>query len=135
MSASVIPTLRYDDPNKAVEFLRDSFGFQEKSVFKSKDGIIEHAELTHGNGMIMIGSTGYESEFSKYMVHPRDVELKQTITVYIIIKDIEAHYRKAQASGIEILLPLTEKSYGGKDYSCRDPEGYVWSFGTYDPWA
>jgi uncharacterized glyoxalase superfamily protein PhnB len=21
------------------------------------------------------------------------------------------------------------------DFLCRDPEGHLWSFGTYDPWA
>ena len=25
--------------------------------------------------------------------------------------------------------------YGGKAFSVRDPEGYLWSAGEYDPWA
>jgi uncharacterized glyoxalase superfamily protein PhnB len=27
------------------------------------------------------------------------------------------------------------QDYGGGDYTCKDPEGNVWTFGTYDPWA
>ena len=27
-----------------------------------------------------------------------------------------------------------DQPYGGRLYSCRDPEGHVWHFGTYDPW-
>ena len=37
--------------------------------------------------------------------------------------------------GPVILLPPRDEDYGGRDYTCRDPEGNVWSFGTYDPWA
>ncbi|HZF33304.1 MAG TPA: glyoxalase, partial [Candidatus Angelobacter sp.] len=28
-----------------------------------------------------------------------------------------------------------DEDYGGRGYSCRDPEGHLWNFGTYDPWA
>ena len=30
--------------------------------------------------------------------------------------------------------PVTQ-DYGGRDYTCKDPEGNVWTFGTYDPWV
>lgn len=30
--------------------------------------------------------------------------------------------------------PVTQ-DYGGRDYTGKDPEGHVWTFGTYDPWA
>jgi uncharacterized glyoxalase superfamily protein PhnB len=32
------------------------------------------------------------------------------------------------ASSVEI-------AQGGRDYTARDLEGHVWTFGTYDPWA
>lgn len=134
MAASLIPNLRYDDPDKALEFLGTAFGFEEKSVYRNDQGSVEHAELILGNGMIMIGPSGYQSPFTRFMVHPKDIQMKQTMTVYVVVPDIDDHYQQAMAAGAEILLPLTEKSYGGKDYSCRDQEGYVWSFGTYDPW-
>ena len=35
----------------------------------------------------------------------------------------------------DIVLPPSEKDYGGRGYTARDPEGNVWSFGDYDPWA
>jgi uncharacterized glyoxalase superfamily protein PhnB len=44
-------------------------------------------------------------------------------------------YRDAVAAGAEIVEKLADADYGGRGYSCRDPEGHVWSFGTYDPWA
>jgi uncharacterized glyoxalase superfamily protein PhnB len=32
-------------------------------------------------------------------------------------------------------MPLKTEDYGGRGYSCRDSEGHLWNFGTYDPWA
>ena len=37
------------------------------------------------------------------------------------------------AAGAEVLMELEDADYGGRGYSCRDPEGQVWSFGSYDP--
>lgn len=36
---------------------------------------------------------------------------------------------------IDFLMPPQEQDYGGELYICRDPEGNVWKFGSYDPWA
>ena len=30
-------------------------------------------------------------------------------------------------------MGLTDTDYGSRDFSARDPEGNVWSFGTYAP--
>ena len=54
---------------------------------------------------------------------------------YIIVNDADAHYAKAKAAGAEILFDIADQDHGGRAYTCRDPEGHVWNFGTYDPWA
>ena len=30
-------------------------------------------------------------------------------------------------------MEITDADYGSRDFSVRDPEGNVWSFGTYRP--
>ena len=37
--------------------------------------------------------------------------------------------------GAEIVRELTDTDYGSHDFGVRDPEGHVWSFGTYRPQA
>jgi uncharacterized glyoxalase superfamily protein PhnB len=54
---------------------------------------------------------------------------------YLVAAEIDAHYARAKAAGVEILLDNEDKEYGGRGYTCRDPEGYIWSFGSYDPFA
>ncbi len=54
---------------------------------------------------------------------------------YLIVDDADAHYRRAVAAGAEIVVEIKDEDYGGRGYSCRDPEGHLWHFGTYDPWV
>ena len=52
-----------------------------------------------------------------------------------IVTDADAIYSQAKAAGAEILLDTKDEDYGGRGFTCRDPEGHLWSVGTYDPWA
>jgi uncharacterized glyoxalase superfamily protein PhnB len=54
--ATVIPCLRYRDAPAAIEWLCSTFGFNKQAVYPNSDGTIAHAQLTFGNGMIMLGS-------------------------------------------------------------------------------
>ena len=53
--------------------------------------------------------------------------------IYLVVDDPDAHYERAVAAGAEIVQPLTDEDYGSRGYTARDPEGNVWSFGTYQP--
>jgi uncharacterized glyoxalase superfamily protein PhnB len=33
----------------------------------------------------------------------------------------------------DVVLPLTDQDYGSRDYEVRDPEGFIWTFGTHAP--
>ena len=52
----------------------------------------------------------------------------------VVVDDVAAHAARAEAAGAEIVTPVEEQDYGGALYQCRDPEGNLWSFGSYDPW-
>jgi len=65
---------------------------------------------------------------------PLELANFNTHAIYVVVKEIDAHYQKAIEKGANISLELVEQEYGGKDYTCRDIEGFLWSFGTYDPW-
>jgi uncharacterized glyoxalase superfamily protein PhnB len=55
--------------------------------------------------------------------------------IYVVVDDVDAHYARAKAAGAEIVIDIKTQGYGGRDYTARDLEGHVWTFGTYDPWA
>lgn len=83
--------------------------------------------------MIMLGPDA-DTEFGKFMTLPSKTGGRCTQIVYVIVDDVDAHHARAKAAGAEIVIPPTDQHYGGRDYSARDVEGHVWSFGTYDPW-
>jgi uncharacterized glyoxalase superfamily protein PhnB len=133
-TATVIPCLRYRDAPAAIDWLCSTFGFERHLVVPGDNGTIAHAQLSFGNGMIMLGSESNDSEYGKLIVHPEQVGGKQTQTVYLTVSDADHVYRRAREAGAAILLDITDEDYGGRGFTCRDPEGHVWSIGTYDPW-
>lgn len=132
-TATIIPTLRYHDAAKAIEFLCNAFGFETLLVVPGEGDTIQHAQLTYGNGMIMLGSVR-DNPFDELQKTPRDVGGVGTQSPYIVVVDVDAHHRQAVEAGAEIVMEPEDQDYGGRLYVCRDPEGYLWSFGTYDPW-
>jgi len=133
-AATVIPTLRYKDAAAAIEWLCKAFGFERHLVVPGEDGAIVHAQLVFGNGMVMVGSAR-ASDFDRLQKPPGALGGAVSQSPYIVVDDVDEHYARAVAAGAEIVLELRDEDYGGRDYSCRDPEGHVWNFGSYDPWA
>lgn len=130
-STPLMPVMRYRDCNKAVDFLTKVFGFSEGNAFRDDKGNVMHAELWFGNGGIMIGPVA-DTPFGKVMRQP-DQAGGVTASFFCVVNDPDAHYARSQAAGFEMILPLRDESYGSREYSVRDPEGHVWTFGTYDP--
>jgi uncharacterized glyoxalase superfamily protein PhnB len=132
--STVIPAMRYRDANAAIEWLCKAFGFEKHLMVPGENGTVAHAQLAFGNGMIMLGSAR-EDEFGQWVKPPREIGGIGTQSAYVIVEDADAHYARAKAAGAEIVMEVEDQGYGGRLYSCRDPEGHLWSFGTYDPWA
>jgi uncharacterized glyoxalase superfamily protein PhnB len=133
---TVIPSLRYENAPKAIDWLCRAFGFERHLVVPGEGGTIAHAQLTYGRGMIMLGSSGaHGGGFDELVKAPGEVGGIGTQSPYVIVEDADAHLARARAAGAEIVLDIEDKDYGGRGYTCRDLEGHVWSFGTYDPWA
>jgi len=130
---TVIPALQYQDARAAIDFLCTAFGFEKKAVYEGEGGTIAHAELTLGNGMVMLGSVN-ESAYGKLLKRPRDAG-GVTMGVYAIVDDVDAHFARAKAAGAVIAREPVTQDYGGRDYIAKDPEGHVWTFGSYDPWT
>jgi uncharacterized glyoxalase superfamily protein PhnB len=133
--ATVIPCLRYRDAPAAIEWLCSTFGFHKQAVYPNPDGTIAHAQLTFGNGMIMLGSAVEEAtEWGKLIKQPDQVGGAETQSAYLVVADADLLYARAKAAGAGIVIDIKDEDYGGRGFSCRDLEGHLWSFGTYDPW-
>jgi uncharacterized glyoxalase superfamily protein PhnB len=133
--STLVSALRYRDALTAIDWLITAFGFEKHAVYLGEDGkTVMHAQLTFGNGMIMLGSADNGSKASEYMVQPDETGMRSTQSIYVIVTDADAVYATAKAAGSAILIDIADARHGGRGFTCRDLEGHAWSFGTYDPW-
>jgi uncharacterized glyoxalase superfamily protein PhnB len=125
---NIFPALRYRDAPAAIEWLVRVLRFEVHMVVDGPGGSIAHAELQLGNGMIMLGSDRAPQEGVPAQAPGQS-------WVYIAIDDVDAHHDHTKREGGEIAMELTNTDYGSRDYAVRDPEGNLWNFGTYNPFA
>jgi uncharacterized glyoxalase superfamily protein PhnB len=118
---SVHPTLRYHDARSAIDWLERAFGFSALAVHDGPGDTVAHAELAAADGVIMLGS---EPEDGAHAGHG---------WTYVAIENPDELHDRAVAAGAEIVRPLEDTDYGSRDFTARDPEGNLWSFGTYRP--
>ena len=135
-NTSIVPTLNYKNAAAAIDWLCHAFGFEKKIVHEDENGKIPHAQLTFRGSMIIVSSQS-DSPYGKLVSIPRDLDKINTQSPYIILADdeMEAHYQTATKAGAEVALEFKTEEYGGRSYSVFDPEGHLWNFGSYDPWA
>ena len=131
--STIIPCLRYHDVHAAIEWLCKAFGFTKNTVYENEWGGVDHAQLTYGDGMIMLGEVR-DTEVGRHVVQPDQIGDRETQCPYVIVVNCKSHYQQAKDAGAVIVDEYAEKDYGGAGYSCRDPEGHLWNFGSYDPW-
>ena len=125
------PAMRYADARAAIAWLVDVFGFEEVVSYPADDGSIAHAELRFHGGIVMIGSARDDGHPMK---PPAQVGgLTGGIYVAVPGDEIDAHAARAKAAGATVHTDLHDTDYGSRDYAAFDPEGYLWSFGTYRP--
>lgn len=121
---AVWPCLSYNDAPEAIRFLVDAFGFEVGVIHAgATDGEIAHAELRwpRGGG-VMPGSVRPDSN----LAIPPGVGL-----IYLVTDDPDGLYARAVAAGATVVRPLQDQDYGSRDFTVRDPQGVLWSFGTY----
>lgn len=134
MPSIAIPCLRYRDTPAAIDWLCEVFGFACQVAVPGIDGAIAHAQLSLGDGMIMLGSVSDEGEYGKVLVQPDEIKGRQTQTVYLQVNDADRVCERARNAGAVILQEPADTEFGSRGFMCRDPEGHVWNVGTYDPW-
>lgn len=124
---SVWPVLTYRDARAAITFLSDAFGFVERAVHSRDDdpSIVEHAQMDWPlGGGIMFGSAGKDDG-------PFGSRTAGNDSVYVVCTEPDALFERATAAGAEVVRGLADEDYGSRGFTVRDPEGNLWSFGTY----
>ncbi len=127
--------LSYENGVTAIEWLKKAFGFGENEAmrFLDNEGRISHAELTTGNGVIMMAASNaaYENN-NKHRRHCEYADKWLNVPwiingLLVYVDDVDAHFKTAKENGAEILSEIDD-SFPGKRYRCADLEGQRWMF-------
>ena len=130
MTATIVPCLQYADAPAAIDWLVRAFGFTAGLVVQGEEaGTIAHAQLHFRDGCIMLGT----ARDGIHRLQPPGADGVPNQSIYVVIEDADALFVRAVAAGATIVMDLRDTDYGSRDFTCRDPEGHVWNFGTYAP--
>ena len=121
MPQTITPYLLYADVEGALDFLARAFGFREHLRFTGEGGYVNHAEMRLGDAYIFLGDPGDDYRNPKQLG-------QETVGIYVLVDDVDAHYERAKAAGAEIRGEPEDQEYGERRYIAVDPEGHMWFF-------
>ncbi len=110
MPATIIPSLRYRSAPAAIEWLCRVFGLGKNLVVPDDSGGIAHAQLSFGDGMMMLGSVR-DNEWGRFIKQPDEIGGAATQSVYLVVPDADVIYERAKNAGAEILIPVRDEEY------------------------
>jgi uncharacterized glyoxalase superfamily protein PhnB len=123
---NVWPCVNYVDARAAIRFLTEAFGFVETlTVPGDSEDVVVHAELRwpEGGGVMLGTANRPDSPFSQLPT--------SCASLYVVTDDPHAVYASATKAGAKVVSEMRDEDYGSTGFSVADPEGNLWSFGTY----
>jgi len=117
-------SMQFQDVDAMIGFL-EAIGFREHAIHRDEQepATVLHAEFVwEGGGGLMFGS-----------VRDDALGVAGNSAAYLIAPDPDALFDRAVAAGATVAAPMVDQDYGGRGGSVRDPEGNLWSFGSYQP--
>jgi uncharacterized glyoxalase superfamily protein PhnB len=134
MTQRIFPMIAYEDPAAAIDWLTESFGFEERGERQvMEDGTIGHAEVDVGGATVMLATPtrDYQSPkthretceaAARWLDNPWVVD-----GLLVLVDDLDAHHARAVAAGVNVIRPL-EEGPDGALYTAEDLEGHRWMF-------
>lgn len=104
-----------------------AIGFAEHATYRNEadPAVVVHAEWVWPGGAGIMFGTEREDAVGSSTVG--------TSACYLVSDDPDALFRAAVAAGASVEQDLVDQDYGGRGATVRDPEGNLWSFGSYQP--
>jgi PhnB protein len=101
-----------------IPFMEAAFGAEAMGVHKSSEGIVMHATMRIGNATLEI-----DEAHGEYQPKPGHL--------HVYVPDADAMYGQALRAGATSVEPPTDKPYGDRSASVRDPFGNTWYLNTF----
>lgn len=121
------PSLGYRDATSAVRFLKEALGFDQLAHYPGDaPGAVNQAVLRWSSGAII---TIHSADATT--VGFDDLGARIPIGIYLYTDDPDGLYERALKAGARPAGGPETSPRGTRDATVADPEGCLWSFGTY----
>jgi uncharacterized glyoxalase superfamily protein PhnB len=131
-SPTLTPTVNYTAPEAGIQWLTDVLGFHPAGVYRDASGKMVFAQLVWRTAFVFVSPRPPAS-------NPWSAVGIASIALAAIDKDdVQLRYEKAVAAGADIVRPLHDSRTpmfpeGSTGFDVRDPEGNLWTVGTFRP--
>ena len=115
---TVTPYLIGRGTAELIDFLKQSFGAQERERHMRPDGTIMHAEVKIGDSVVMMGEASDEFK-------------PMPTSIHLYLEDVDAAYERAVQAGGKSLREPADQSYGDRSAGVEDASGNQWWLATH----
>ena len=125
----VMALLTVSHVEEALEFYGRAFGLKlfSEPLKNPATGEIYHANLAHGEGVIMLSLPSPGIWARPPVVSGVDCPM----SLYLLVDDVDEHYLRAREAKAATISPPADMFWGDRVYSAKCPQGYYWNFATH----
>ncbi|WP_419848910.1 VOC family protein [Candidatus Poriferisocius sp.] len=122
----ITPYLCVNGAAAAIDFMVEVFDATERMRIAAPGGMIGHAEVAIGDGLIMVSDEYPEMG----VLGPKSIG-GTAVTISVYVEDADATYAKAVAAGATAERPVETQFYGDRGGMLVDPFGHRWHVATH----
>ncbi|HEU4344860.1 MAG TPA: VOC family protein [Candidatus Binatia bacterium] len=123
---SVTPYLIVKGADRAIDFYKRVFGASQRMRMDGPNGTVGHAEIEIDGSAIMLADEFPDMGFRS----PQSLG-GAGVSLHLYVKDVDACFNKAIATGAKALRPVQDQFYGDRSGTLEDPFGHVWTISTH----
>jgi uncharacterized glyoxalase superfamily protein PhnB len=132
IAPTLTPTIPYSDVAAAIRWLIEVLGFRVAAVYDGPDGNPVFAQLVWRTGVVFVSARAPEGN-PWAIVGPASIALAAEDR-----EAVDGHHQHAVSAGAEIVRPVHDARTpafpeGSHQFDLRDPEGNLWTVGTFQP--
>ena len=120
---SITPNLKTAEIGRSMEFYCGIFGFEKVMCVPDENPV--WVMLKNGEAVIMLQQTdSIEAEYPDL-----SGKIGGALTLYVLTDDAEELWRKVEKR-VQAVKPLGLTNYGRKEFSVKDPDGFIITFAS-----
>ncbi len=123
--ATIVPLLAVDDVQAAVEYYEGKLGFAREFVHPADAPVFATVRF-EGARLMLEAAPGFAAKYGlEAAAGPRGRGMDVNVAMDGAIDEL---YAKVTAAGAEVVRPIFTTAYGMRQFTVRDPHGYLLTF-------